>query len=144
MNNGIGERGAEFRPRLSGVVARDAQLARQLNVVYRELMRSVGTLCERREASEGDAECRALMEELSFSALGEAVLLGELISALRCQRHARGGDARAESEREVRARIECYEALMGCTGDRVVRSVLSKLITHARRSLSQIKRMSDT
>ncbi len=143
MNGGMG---AEFRPRLSGVVAKDLSLARQLAGVYRETLASVGTLMERSLAcAPTDSEESALLERLSFSALEQLRLIGELTAALGGGRDAARHARRAESglslsAGETRRRIERYETLMGCTGDRVVRSVLTKLITAERRNLGEMER----
>ena len=132
---------AEFRPRLAGVVARDLGLARRLSQVHRGVIGDVeeGLLEAVRcaDAVGGREAC----ERQATAALEEAKLLGELIAALGVARSVRGSGAQREAKRTrvLRERIGAYEGLLGCTGDRVVRSVITRLITLARRELSALE-----
>lgn len=128
----------EFRPRLSGVVARDLSLSRETAGILRELLLSVGTLLEDSLRLDGEeSEARGTLERLSHETLEEARLLGELTLALGVTRRGKSGapteDPLSRARAARRRRVERYESLMGCTGDRVVRSVLSRLIMLARR-----------
>jgi hypothetical protein len=87
-----------------------------------------------------DGGGREACERQATAALEEAKLLGELVAALGVTRAAHGGEGErsARRSRALRERIATYEGLLGCTCDRVVRSVLSRLITLVRRELSEI------
>lgn len=128
-----GER--DFRPQLSGVVAKDFLLAGELSRIFAGLLSS-SALCMRESVEcAGDRERGDALARAAHDALEEARLLGELALALGVRRRRRSRrdplDACAFARR---ARIEAYESLMGQTGDRVVRSVLSRLIMMARRA----------
>lgn len=139
-----GMRGESFRPPLAGVVSKDLSLARQVGALYRETGRRALSLQDCSLACIGqDSATRGVLEALSADALYEACLLGELCMALgggvsgarRCgMREERSAERlREEAARESRRRIERYEAMLSQTGDRVVRSVLSRLIGIERR-----------
>lgn len=124
----------EFRPQLSGVVAKDFLLAGELSRILGGVLASVTECIEESVRHSEDRESGEALARAAHDALEEARLLGELCVALGARRR-RGSrrdplDACAPARR---ARIEAYESLMGQTGDRVVRSVLSRLIMMARR-----------
>lgn len=134
-----------FRPRLSGVVAKDLALSRRVMRAVREaLTASTARMEEYGGIAEEEREARELLCRLSASALEEARMLEELAAALggtreRCMRAPSPRDLLARQSAMLRRRIEEYEALMCATGDRVVRSVLTRLITAVRRDLGAVE-----
>ena len=147
-------RAPRFRPPLIGCVARDRQLAIALGGCYTDSFLSIGALiwrslvCEREDRRLSD-----LFDRMATEALEQFRTLGELIVALggdgavrsgKCGfrggvRERGGAEAIAACIGEMRSRIDRYETLMGRTGDRVVRSVISKLLSAERRMISELE-----
>ncbi len=144
------EKAPRFRPPLAGCVAKDLTLCRMLGGVWADTLSSLKTtldasllsLCDDRVTGEllyRDAE--EMLEQLR--------VLGELMTALGADAlpRARGfrhrGTAGSTLPRravaEKRKRIDVYETLMSQTGDRVVRSVISGLISSERRCASRLE-----
>lgn len=128
----------EFRPQLCGVVGKDMALSRELSLLFRELIASVGARMEESVTLPPcESEAREALYSIGRKGLEEARMLGDLAVALGTPRRGRAPSAEAaitRAHKETRHRIEVYETLMGRTSDRVVRSVLSRLILAARRS----------
>ncbi len=129
----------EFRPQLCGVVGKDLALSREAAHLFCELCASVGARMEESVTLPScESEARERLFSIGREGLEEARLLGELAVALgargRARRCASAEEVLRRARKETRRRIEIYETMMGCTADRVVRSVLSRLILMARRS----------
>ncbi len=142
-----------FRPRLEGCVARDRHMAAMLDACYIDAFSSVAANIYRSLVS---AECDRGLSEL-YEWIAEEELeafrtLGELILAL-------GGDAMLRQSRRMRPcgvpsdtrflrvccaecerNIDRYETLMSRTGDRVVRSIMAKLLSGERRIMEKLMR----
>lgn len=147
---------ARFRPRLEGCVARDRQLAQALQGCYVESLAFIAASVYRSlvVAQEDRALCE-LLEWMAEETLEEFRLLGELILALggnaeitRLRIRSCGMTSRASREAFIeetafclRKNIDRYETLMSHTGDRVVRSILAKLLSGQRRMLDRLQRI---
>ncbi len=142
-----------FRPPLAGCVAQDRRMANALFLCYADTFASIAAnvhrslLCRERERA-----AEALFDRLAEEDLAEFRLLGELIMALggsgdvrlgnrRSARHAdEAEDLLSAAIAERRAGIDRYRMLLSRTGDRVVRSVISKLLSEKERSLAELER----
>lgn len=143
-----------FRPPLVGCVARDRQLALLLGSCYTDTFASIAAQIYRSLVTmERDRVLSDLFDRMATEELEQLRILGELIVAL-------GGDGLPRSSgrtshaanrvdganvsasllssciAEKRRCIDRYETLMSRTGDRVVRSVIAKLLSGERRMLS--------
>ena len=137
------ERAPRFYPPLIGCVAKDLSLCRMLSSLWSDTFSSFRCSLEGSlfllpsDRAMGDALYRDAAELLE-----ELRVLGELTVALGGCRFSEGGSksGRCRSARELilgairdkRRRIDLYETVMSRTGDRVVRSVLSGLISSAK------------
>lgn len=140
------ERAPRFRPTLAGCVGKDLQLCSALVGGYERTLGTYECFLEEYFLCLGGEECavrifRELMRECEDALLS----LGELIAALGARalppshRFRREKDATARCRAflsQRRAMIDFYEGLMCRTGDRVVRSVISRLISCERRMTS--------
>lgn len=147
------KRAARFRPRLEGCVARDRYFAGVLEGCYIDAFSAVAANIYRSLVSEKhDKGLAELYEWIAVETLESFRLLGELImalggeGALRQTRRVRAGatnsfltECRAERERN----IDRYETLMSRTGDRVVRSIMAKLLAAERRMLEKLSFFAD-
>ena len=146
---------ARFRPRLEGCVARDRQLAQNLQACYVDSFAFIAANVYRSlTVAEEDRSLCELFEWMAEESLEEFRLLGELILALggsaaltRVRCRSGGVPMRAptvslaeEAVRELQKNIDRYETLMSRTGDRVVRSILAKLLSGQRRMLDRLQR----
>ena len=147
---------ARFRPRLEGCVARDRQLSQGLQGCYVESFAFIAASVYRSlvVAEENRVLCE-LFEWMAEESLEEFRLLGELILALGgdaeitrlrvrpCGMASRSSGASLVEETACRLRknIDRYETLMSHTGDRVVRSILAKLLSGQRRMLDRLQRV---
>ena len=140
------ERAPRFRPTLAGCVGKDLQLCSALVGGYERTLGTYECFLEEYFLRLGGEECAVrIFRELLHECEDALLSLGELIVALgaralpmprRCRRE-KGEDARCRaflSQRRVM--IDFYEGLMCRTGDRVVRSVISRLISCERRMAS--------
>ncbi len=146
-----------FRPPLAGCVARDRRMANALFLCYADTFASIAAnvhrslLCRERERS-----AEALFDKLSEEDLAEFRLLGELIMALGGSGDVRlgnrGGACRGGDDiedllsaaiAERKTGIDRYQTLLSRTGDRVVRSVLAKLLSEKERSLAELERVAN-
>lgn len=145
-------RAPRFRPPMEGCVARDRRLANAVKICYIDTFASIAANIYRSLVSlSRDRRAADLFDSIAEEELEHFRLLGELILALggdAALRGARGtcmggtghGDAAEflSDECEIRQRnIDRYETLMARTGDRVVRSVLAKLLSSERRILER-------
>ncbi|MBE6588814.1 MAG: ferritin-like domain-containing protein [Ruminococcaceae bacterium] len=144
------ERVPRFRPPLMGCVAKDLTLCRMLTGVWADTLSSLkysldGSLLSlAADHAVSDLLYRDAAEELEqLRVLGELIMAlgGEGLPEIRGGGRRRSRDSaelllRAVSEK--RRRIDLYETLMSRTGDRVVRSVLSGLITAERRMCARL------
>lgn len=139
-----------FRPRLEGCVARDRHFANLLEGCYVDAFSSVAANIYRSLVVQTeDAALSELYDEVAEEELETFRLLGELIMAL-------GGDATLCRVRRMRSscgqnsflreccsermrNVDRYESLMGGTDDRVVRSVMAKLLASERRLLEKLR-----
>ncbi len=145
-----------FRPPLCGCVPHDRRMSNALIPLYINAFSSLAANIYRSLVCRGkDSRAEALFEELAEEDLEEFRLLGELIlslggdAELRGTRAARHGYARAEQDvqdgllrealDERRLGMERYQAVLGESRDRVVRSVLTKLLTAKAHSVDQIE-----
>ena len=145
-----------FRPRLEGCVAKDRRFASMLEICYVECFASIAAniyrslIASHKERALGEA-----FEWIAQEELEELRLLGELILALGGNaelRHVRlrshsaracGTTTYVEECRNERMRdIDRYETLMSRTGDRVVRSLMAKLLSVQRRMLDRLNHAS--
>ena len=144
-NHHENNQGSPFHPRFCGCIAHDPKMARAVEEMYADELHAISAytyrslLCDRSD----------LFIDLSKDEMRHFRLLGELILALggnpviRTQVRVDAceldrGDACAsskgcrqmlyESIREEKRAIDRYQTLMGCTNDRIVRSVLSGII----------------
>lgn len=144
-----------FRPPLAGCVARDFGMANALKSCYIEAFSMIAANIYRSlRCAERDRTLSELFEAIAVEELEKFRLLGELIIALggdgelrSCRRRTggyalRGEEANVfleESLAERKRNIDRYETLMSKTGDRVVRSVLAKLLSGERRILDRLR-----
>ena len=141
-----------FRPPMEGCVARDRRLANAVKICYVDTFASIAANIYRSLVSlSRDRRAADLFDSIAEEELEHFRLLGELILALGGDAVLRGsrgtcvgGKAEGDAgefladECDVRQRnIDRYETLMGRTGDRVVRSVLAKLLSSERRILER-------
>ena len=147
-------RAPRFRPPLVGCVARDRQLALSLGSCYNDTFTAIAAQIYRSlVTADSDRVLSDLFDRMAGEELEQFRLLGELITALggegiprafgrttrwnpRCDcDHVRA--AMLETcMAEKRRNIDRYETLMSRTGDRVARSVISKLLSGERRMLA--------
>lgn len=147
------ERAPRFRPRLEGCVARDRHFASLLEGSYADTFASIAANIYRSLAVETcDGGLSELYEWIAVEELETFRTLGELIMAL-------GGDAAGLRSRRMRPwaaqsdpcflracyaecerNVDRYETLMSRTGDRVVRSVMAKLLSSERRIMEKLMR----
>ena len=147
------ERVPRFRPRLEGCVARDRHFAALLGGCYTDAFASVAGNIYRSLVVTGDSGLSELYEWVAVEELESFRTLGELILAL-------GGDASGLQSRRIRPwssqsdpcflrvcyaecerNVDRYETLMSRTGDRVVRSVMAKLLSSERRIMEKLMRI---
>ena len=149
------KRPPRFRPPLIGCVARDRQLAIALGGCYTDSFLTIGAQIWRSLSCESeDRRLSDLFDRMATEALEQFRTLGELIAALggdgmvrlgKCG--TRGGSTRERNGAEMiaaaigekRCCVDRYETLMSRTGDRVVRSVLSRLIFAERKMISELE-----
>ena len=144
-----------FRPRLEGCVAKDRHFAAALEGCYVETFSTIAANIYRSLLTAGkDQTLSDLLDWVATEEVESFRLLGELILAL-------GGDAAIRQMRRVRGAggepcacflreccaerrrlIDRYETLMSRTGDRVVRSILAKLLSGERRMLERLEGLS--
>ena len=162
MRGDFGERqGERFRPTLHGCIARDSRMARALESCYLNALYEVSAQSYRSLMCEvTDPELSALFEELAVEALYRFRLLGEMILALggnptvRAQLRVDACDWYEEScegalretdrmlrdaIREKKRGIDHMEGLLGKTQDRVLRSVLTNLISEEQRHAERLQ-----
>lgn len=145
-------RAPRFRPRLEGCVAKDRQFAAALGSCYVEVFSSIAANVYRSLVTAGeDRELSSVLDWVASEETEAFRLLGELILAL-------GGDATLRQVRRARTPtadvcasfcraccaerrwlIDRYETLMSRTGDRVVRSIMTKLLSSERRMLERLE-----
>ena len=138
-----------FRPSLRGCVCRDARLAASLYTCCANAFFSISDNIYRSlVCRDCDTALSDLFEEIAERDLEQLRTLGELFLALsdadgrkttrdpyfkRNTYPARCQDTPAASALwERRRNIDCFETLMGRTEDRVVRSILTKLLSTER------------
>ena len=148
----------QFRPPLLGCVAQDSFMANALKSCYIETFSLIAAniyrslRCAERERALSDVFERAAAEDLErFRRVGELIMALGGDAELRTVRTKRCFSARGEElhvflEEGIRERqraIDRYETLMSKTGDRVVRSILSSLLSGERRVLDQLLEQCD-
>ena len=138
-----------FRPSLRGCVARDARMAAAVYTCYSEAFFSISDNIYRSlVCRDCDTALAELFEEIAERDLEHFRTLGELFLALsdvdgrktvrspyftRPSGPVRNQDSHATAALwERRRNMDCYETLMKRTEDRVVRSVLAKLLATER------------
>lgn len=137
-----------FRPPMEGCVAKDRRLANAFKICYIDTFASIAANIYRSLVCLGhDRRAAELFDCIAEEDLEHFRLLGELILALggdASMRGVRGGCTGGTGQddtaaflvdvcRERRCNIDRYQTLMGKTGDRVVRSVLTKLLSSEQR-----------
>ena len=150
-----------FRPNLVGCVAKDVRMARWVEECYAGALASVAAYTYRSLMTEhSDPGFSRVMEELREEKGEHFRLLGGLILALGAEpavraqirvggeRRCREGGSREErtqmlqdAMREERSAVDRMQTLMGRTEDRVVRSLLSYLISDGERWLCTLEEM---
>ena len=151
-----------FHPALEGCVTRDPCFAKALCESYMEELAAVGAYTYRALVIRGrNQRLSELFERIAREEMVHFRLLGELILALGgnpaiCTHLRIGmpegccavgceagfeGRAIADSLREERRGIDRYQTLMGCTRDRVVRSVLTQIIDDEQAHVEAIRAM---
>ena len=144
-----------FRPPLEGCVARDFAMANALKSCYIEAFGMIAAniyrslRCAERERTLSDTFEALAVEELeTFRLLGELIVALGGDAELRSYRRRSGAYAPVGEEAHVfleeglaerKRNIDRYETLMGQTGDRVVRSVLARLVSRERRMLERLR-----
>ena len=162
MEQAFGEGGfPPFYPTLDGCVARNLRLAAALEESYLEELGAVAaytyrsmllTRCEPRTAELFDRIAKE--EMMHFRMLGELILaLGGdpavqgRIRVPSVEESGRGGEKRdlhgrarifSDLRREARRAVDRYQTLMGSTQDRMVRSVLSHLLSDEHRHIEAL------
>ena len=143
---------SSFHPRFCGCIAHDPKMVRATEELYVEELYAISAytyrslLCDRSD----------LFMDLSKDEMRHFRLLGELILSLggnpmirtqirveACELDRREAYASpkgcrqmlADSIREEKHAIDRYQTLMGCTNDRIVRSVLSGIVDDEQRHL---------
>ena len=150
-----------FRPTLRGCVARDPQFAQALSEVYRHKLYEVAAMTYRSLIADAtDHVSAGVFDEIAIDAAEHFRLLGDLILALgsdpcfqmhlgveQTSRHRHTTteiptqmvlDARKEKKRS----IDRLQTLMGHTADRVVRSILTHLLTDESRHMEILSQLS--
>ena len=145
-------RAPRFRPPMEGCVAKDRRLANGFKICYIDTFASIAANVYRSLVSlRCDRRASELFDCIAEEDLEHFRLLGELILALGGDTAMRGirgscvggsgqGDTAAflaDACRERRRNIDRYQTLMGKTGDRVVRSMLAKLLSSEQRILEK-------
>ena len=148
------KRGSRFRPPLIGCVARDRALASSLSACHTDAFFSIAAQIRRSLLSEAyDRRLSDLFDRMATEELEQFRTLGELILALggvglvRCGKGGARGSVREHDGAamidacigEKRRCVDRYETLMSRTGDRVVRSVISKLLSAERRMIAELE-----
>ena len=147
-----------FRPTLEGCVARDPRLARAVGECYQCALYGIAAYLWRSLMSEKrDRELSRLFDRLAREEIEQFRLLGELIAALGGvptlytqvridpARHGQPTEAQflsrliREAIGDERQMIDRYQTLMGRTCDRVVRSILSQLLSGEHRHIEQLR-----
>ena len=148
-----------FRPKLDGCVSCDRRLARAMNECYQNVLYTIAAYLWRSLVVES---CDGVLSETFDSLAREEIehfrLLGELIHALgatpalRKQVRIDPERYRADSKenccasllrdaiRDEKYMIDCYQTLLGQTDDRVVRSILSHLLSEEHRHAEQLQK----
>ena len=148
--NGRYEKAPRFRPPLSGCVAKDLTLCRMLGGVWSDTLSSLKYNLDASLLSlSSDRAMGELLYKDAEEMLEQLRVLGELMLALGADALPRGkglwrcggkDDALlCRVTGEKRRRIDVYETLMSQTGDRVVRSVISGLISSERRCAARLE-----
>ena len=139
-----------FRPQLCGCVAHDPRLARAVEELYEEELYAICAYTYRRllgtraelyaDISKDEMRHFRLLGELILALGGNPVIRTQLrVDACELGRGSAQASERAcgqllqESIREERRTIDRYQTLMGCTDDRIVRSVLSGIVDDEQR-----------
>lgn len=146
----MGERA--FRPTLKGCVAENRSMARALEEAHRMAFCAVANHTWRSLIFESsNVELSVLFDELATEQLFAFRLLGALIIALggspRLQGRLRGAtDSDPISEgvlsdamREVRVEVRCLARLMEMSDDRIVRTVLKRILDDMTRQLKRLE-----
>ncbi len=144
------DRPPAFRPPLSGCVSRDRRMANALFSLYLHAFSSVSANIYRSlRCRESERAAEAIFDRMAERDLEEFRLLGELIQSLGGNAELRSGmsirshrtkgacaeDFLTAALCECRESIDAYQTMLGRTGDRVVRSILSKLLASQERSV---------
>lgn len=148
-----------FRPNLVGCVAKDLRMARWVEECYAGALASVAAYTYRSLMTEqSDPVLSRVMDEIRGEKVEHFRLLGGLILALGAEpavraqirvggeRRCREGGSREEigqilrdAVREERCAVDRMQNLMGRTEDRVVRSLLSYLISDGERWICSLE-----
>ncbi len=147
-----------FRPALpEGCVAKDRHMARALLGCYQGELYAIAAYLYRSLLTEhGDRTLSELFEMLAKEEIEQFRLVGELITALgerpilrtqvrieesaACKEHTiRRTRLLEESLHEEKCMIERYQTLMASTEDRVVRSILSHLLSDGHRHAERLR-----
>ena len=151
-----------FRPTLAGCIARDGRLARAVGECYQCALYGIAAYLWRSMMSETqDRELSMLFDCIARDEIEQFRLLGELIAALggvptlytqvridpAHYGQAMGAQFLSRLIREAigdeRQMIDRYQTLMGRTGDRVVRSILSQLLSDEHRHLERLQAVAE-
>ncbi|MBQ7346756.1 MAG: hypothetical protein IJW55_02265 [Clostridia bacterium] len=149
-----------FHPTLQGCVVRDQRFARALEESYLEELYAISAYVYRSLLTAGHNKALSeLFEELAKDEMRHFRLLGELILALggnptictqlrvgspdgmgnSCAPTCRGTSRMvSDSLREEKRGIDRYQTLMGRTQDRVVRSVISHILSDEHRHVEEL------
>lgn len=149
-----------FRPILDGCVGRDPRLSRMLEDLYPRALYAVAAytyrslICERIDKGLSDLFDRFAIDEVEhFRLLGQLILALGGNPMIRVQLRVdpvnpayeeTASKDRAvaymlsESKQEGKSRIDRYQTLMGGAQDRVVRSLLSHILSDEEHRISQI------
>lgn len=151
-----------FRPVLEGCVVRDYRMARALGELYQSELYTIAAYLWRSLMSEKhDRDLSDLFDLFAREEIEHFRLVGELISALggipMLYTQIRIDPSRyvektgtqflerlmREAIRDGKRMVDCYQTLMGQTNDRVVRSVLSHIISDEHRHIEQLRKEID-
>lgn len=146
-----------FRPNLAGCVAKDLRMARWIEECYAGALASMAAYTYRSLMTEqSDPDLSRQLDGMSAEKAEHFRLLGELILALGAdpglraqirvggsERRSRDGGERTallrDALREEKWAVDRMQTLMGRTEDRVVRSLLSYLISDGERCISVLE-----
>lgn len=145
-----------FRPNLAGCVAKDLRMARWIEECYAGALASMAAYTYRSLMTEqSDPALSRQLDSMSAEKAEHFRLLGELILALGAEpglraqvrvggerRSREGGERTAllrDALREEKWAVDRMQTLMGRTEDRVVRSLLSYLISDGERCISALE-----